>query len=164
MYCCNQLWNMVEMQKITMLKKLCHVNPCIRKTAQKIRLLTSISFAKFWQNFAHLHDSMKPTCISSGNRAKTSYFFLLVRDASRLQGSFNIDMLWEVLSKTSLLRRMQAQALSDATPPIGQIHTFSKMTVIFEPLMGFSCSSGFRKFLFTIYFITIYTRLGVAAV
>ena len=39
--------------------------------------------------------------------------------------------------KTSLLRRLQAQTLPDATPPIGKIHPFSKMAVTFEPLMGF---------------------------
>ena len=39
--------------------------------------------------------------------------------------------------KTSLLRRLQPQTLSDATPPIGQINRFSKMDVTFEPPMGF---------------------------
>ena len=39
--------------------------------------------------------------------------------------------------KTSLLCRLQAQTLPDATPPIGKIHPFSKMAVTFEPLMGF---------------------------
>ena len=39
--------------------------------------------------------------------------------------------------KTSLLRRLQAQTLPDATPPIGKIHTFSKMAVTFEPMMQF---------------------------
>ena len=38
--------------------------------------------------------------------------------------------------KTSLLRRLQAQTLPEATPPIGQIHPFSKMAVTFEPLKG----------------------------
>ena len=56
--------------------------------------------------------------------------------------------------KTSLLRRLQVQTLPDATPPIGQIHPFSKMAVPFEPLMGFWCPSGFRKWLITFYFIT----------
>ena len=36
-----------------------------------------------------------------------------------------------------LLRRLQAQTLPHATPPIGQIHPFSKMAVTFEPQMGF---------------------------
>ena len=36
-------------------------------------------------------------------------------------------------------------------PPIGEIHPFSKMTVTFEPLVGFLCPSGFRKFLIIIY-------------
>ena len=39
--------------------------------------------------------------------------------------------------KTSMLRRLQAQTLLDATPPIliGKIHHISKMAVTFEPLM-----------------------------
>ena len=39
--------------------------------------------------------------------------------------------------KTSLLCRLQAQTLPDEAPPIGKIHRFSKITVTFEPLMGF---------------------------
>ena len=42
-----------------------------------------------------------------------------------------------VVYKTSLLRRLQEQTLPDATPTIGPIHPFSKMTVTSEPLMGF---------------------------
>ena len=49
-------------------------------------------------------------------------------------------------NKTSLLRRLQAQTLPDATPPIDKIHPFSKMAVTFEPIMEFLCPSGFRKF------------------
>ena len=41
------------------------------------------------------------------------------------------------LIKTSLLRRLQAQTLPDATPPIGRIYPFSKMAVTFEPVMRF---------------------------
>ena len=41
------------------------------------------------------------------------------------------------LEKKSLLRRLQAQTLPDATQPIGKINPFSKMAVTFEPLMGF---------------------------
>jgi hypothetical protein len=40
-------------------------------------------------------------------------------------------------SQTSLLRKLQAQTLPDATPPIGKIRPVSKMTITFEPLMGF---------------------------
>ena len=43
--------------------------------------------------------------------------------------------------KTSLLRRLQAQALLDATQPIGKISPFGKMAVTFEPLMRFGCFS-----------------------
>ena len=39
--------------------------------------------------------------------------------------------------KISLLHRLQVQTFPDATPPIGQIHTFSKMAVTFEPLRDF---------------------------
>ena len=42
-----------------------------------------------------------------------------------------------ICPKTSLLRRLQTQTLPDEAPPIGKIHRFSKMTVTFEPLMGF---------------------------
>ena len=42
-----------------------------------------------------------------------------------------------ILNETSLLRRLQAQTLPDATPPRGQIHPFSKMAITFEPGMGF---------------------------
>ena len=45
---------------------------------------------------------------------------------------------------TSLLRRLQAQTLSDEAPPIGKIHPFSKTAIPFEPVMQFGCSSGFR--------------------
>ena len=51
--------------------------------------------------------------------------------------------------ETSLLRKLQAQTLPDATPPIGKIHPFSKMAVTFEPLMGFGCPSVLRNFLIT---------------
>jgi hypothetical protein len=39
--------------------------------------------------------------------------------------------------ETSLLRRLQAQILPDATPPIGEIPTFSKIIVTFEPMKRF---------------------------
>jgi len=39
--------------------------------------------------------------------------------------------------QTSLLRRLQAQTLPDATPPIGKIYPFIKMAVTFEPAMQF---------------------------
>ena len=47
---------------------------------------------------------------------------------------------------TSLLRKLKAQTLPDATPPIDQICPFSKIAVTFEPLNGFWCPSGFRNF------------------
>ena len=51
--------------------------------------------------------------------------------------------------KTSLLRRLQGRPSPAEAPPIGKIHPFSKMAVTFEPLMGFWCPSGFRKFKIT---------------
>ena len=39
--------------------------------------------------------------------------------------------------RTSLLRRLQAQTLRDATPPICKIYPFTKMAVCFEPVMRF---------------------------
>ena len=45
----------------------------------------------------------------------------------------NPDGAW-TCAKTSLLRRLQEQALPDEAPPIGKIYPFSKMVVTFEPL------------------------------
>ena len=42
-----------------------------------------------------------------------------------------------VYFQTSLLHRLLAQTLPDATPPIGKIQPFSKMAVTFEPQMRF---------------------------
>ena len=70
------------------------------------------------------------------------------------------------MNEISLLRRLHAQTLPNATRPIGKIHPFSKMAVTFEPLMGFGCPLGFRMFYDIVYFITeraISHRLGVAA-
>ena len=44
-----------------------------------------------------------------------------------------IILLWTL--ETSLLRRLQAQTLPDATPPIGNIYPFTKMTITFELAM-----------------------------
>ena len=40
-------------------------------------------------------------------------------------------------TKTSLLRRLQAQTLPDAAPPTGKIHPFSKIAVTLEPRQRF---------------------------
>ena len=66
--------------------------------------------------------------------------------------------------KTSLLRSLQVQTLPEEAPPMGKIHPFSKMAVIFEPVMQFGCPSGFRislKIIMTE--STICHRWGVAA-
>ena len=50
----------------------------------------------------------------------------------------NIIILVEIVHKvlkTSLLRRLQAQTLPNATTPIGKIFLFTKMDVTFEPVM-----------------------------
>ena len=39
--------------------------------------------------------------------------------------------------QTSLLRRLQAQTLPDEAPPIGKIHSFSKMALTFKLLWDF---------------------------
>ena len=39
-----------------------------------------------------------------------------------------------------------AQTLPDATPPVGKIHTFSKIAFTFEPIQRFRCPSRFRIF------------------
>ena len=39
--------------------------------------------------------------------------------------------------ETSLLRRLQAQTLPDATSPVGKIYPFTKMAITFEPVMRF---------------------------
>ena len=44
---------------------------------------------------------------------------------------------YNMQKKISLLRRLQAQTLPDATPPVGKINAFSKMAITFEPLMVF---------------------------
>ena len=49
--------------------------------------------------------------------------------------------------KTSLLCRLQAQNLSNATSPIGQIHPFSKMAAISEPLKRIVMSLEIKKVL-----------------
>ena len=45
--------------------------------------------------------------------------------------------------KTSLLRRLQAQTLPDATLPIGKINPFSKIAITFDPVMKLLCPLRF---------------------
>ena len=56
--------------------------------------------------------------------------------------------LKNVLPRTSLLRRLQAQTFPNATPSIGKTHQFSKIAVTLETLMRFGCPSryGIPKF------------------
>ena len=49
-------------------------------------------------------------------------------------------------SKTSLLRRLQAQTLPDATPPISKIHPFSKIAVNFVQFVQFAICAIFISF------------------
>ena len=51
---------------------------------------------------------------------------------SSFSSKYNLVCYW---FETSLLRSLQVQTLPDATPPIGKSHTFSKITVTFEPIM-----------------------------
>ena len=46
--------------------------------------------------------------------------------------------------ETSLLRRLQEQTLPNEAPPVGKIHSFSKIAETFEPVMRFGCPAGFR--------------------
>jgi hypothetical protein len=55
----------------------------------------------------------------------------------RVGFEFFITSNVSIALKTSLLRRLQAQTLPDEAPPIGKIHSFSKMAVTFKPMMGF---------------------------
>ena len=41
------------------------------------------------------------------------------------------------LFETSLLRRLQAQTLPNATQPVGKIHPFNKIAVNFDPIQQF---------------------------
>ena len=55
------------------------------------------------------------------------------------------------LVKISLLRRLQAQTLPDATTPIGKIHPFNKIATNFEPVMRLGCP---LRFINILYFMT----------
>ena len=51
-------------------------------------------------------------------------------------GAFhNTILIQPYKKKTSLLRRLQAQTLPNATPSPGKIHPFSKNAVTFEQIM-----------------------------
>ena len=71
--------------------------------------------------------------------------------------------------KTSLLRRLQAQTLPDATPPLGKIPQFTKIAVTFDLMKQFRCPLRFRiskKNLNIVYFMTestIFNHWGVAS-
>ena len=69
--------------------------------------------------------------------------------------------------QASLLRKLHALTLSDATPSIGKIHPLRKMAVTLEPVMSFECPSRFRisKKINIVYFMTqstISNHKGVA--
>ena len=46
--------------------------------------------------------------------------------------------------KTSLLRRLQAQTLPNATPPLRKIPPFTKIAVNFYPMKQFRCPLRFK--------------------
>ena len=68
-----------------------------------------------------------------------SLYFMAKRffQASVLQRNTRCKAKVAVLFQTSLLCRLQAQSLPDEAPPIDKFHSFSKITVTFELLMGF---------------------------
>ena len=55
---------------------------------------------------------------------------------SLVSQSLNLEKNWRWIER-SLLRRLQAQTLPDATPPMSKIYPFTKMAVTFEPVMPF---------------------------
>ena len=65
------------------------------------------------------------------------------------QGTVLGPILFLICISTSLLRRLQAQTLPNANPPIGKMYPFTKMTVTFEPGIRFWCPLRFRKFFIT---------------
>ena len=74
---------------------------------------------------------------------KTPHFEPILKkksETSKFQlKKYRLALAWEkcLPNETSLLRRLQAQTLPDATRPIGKIHPFRKIAITFEPLMGF---------------------------
>ena len=48
-----------------------------------------------------------------------------------------VVIVHSTLLKTSLLHRLQAQTLPDATLSLGKINPFNEMTVTFDPLMKY---------------------------
>ena len=63
---------------------------------------------------------------------------------SQIKNQFHYWLKTYGNAQTSLLRRLQTQTLPNATQPIGKIHPFSKIAVIFEPAVQFGCPSRFR--------------------
>ena len=88
---------------------------------------------------------------------------------SKVEWFTNFFYYLPTILKTSLLRRLQAQTLPDAAPPVGKIHPFSKIAVTFEPLQRFWCPSRFRvsqkKFNIVSFMTgsTMFTHFGVTA-
>ena len=67
-----------------------------------------------------------------------NFYFAGVSSQGALQkyaGQRHLKLL--ILEETSLLCRLQAQTLPDATPQIGKISPCTKMAVTFEPVMRF---------------------------
>ena len=86
-----------------------------------------------------------------------SIWFMAAEEDTWWQGKIHAVPSWHLLTQpqgwrksdrssllTSLLRRLQAQTLTDAAPPVGKIHPFSKIAVILEPVMWFWCPSRFK--------------------
>ena len=76
------------------------------------------------------------SCCGKPHLSKTNVTKPLVPNISNPILPKGLKYLWQLLEwKTSLLRRLQAQTLPDATPPIGKINPSSKIAVTFEPMM-----------------------------
>ena len=64
-----------------------------------------------------------------------------------------------------LLKRMHtdcAQTLSDATPPVGKVHPFSKMAITFTPILKFLCPLRFRNFPCLCHIVYIKARRAIS--
>ena len=59
-------------------------------------------------------------------------------------GGGNCKLISARCQETSLLRRLQALTLPNATPPIAKIHPFSKIAVTFEPIRQLWWPSQFK--------------------
>ena len=83
---------------------------------------------------------------SSGQRGETSWWMVCCPKDYPVY-FITMVIFYKNRSKSfikNLLRRLQSQTLPDATPPIGKIHPFSRVTLTFEPMIQISYPLRFR--------------------